>query len=133
VNVGDLNKFDDGARVDEMALRAVGLANGKSAGIKILGNGELTKKLDRKRERVQRVREDENRSQGRHVLKSSAANPPPPKPDAGLIHVPQHLQHVRQLLQNPGAEVPDLVHAVCAGGRRLIAFIRFPVWTARRW
>lgn len=45
VNVGDLNKFDDGAKVDETALRAVGLANGKSAGVKILGNGELSKKL----------------------------------------------------------------------------------------
>ena len=45
VNVGDLNKFDDGARVDEIALRSVGLANGRAHGIKILGNGELSKKL----------------------------------------------------------------------------------------
>jgi large subunit ribosomal protein L15 len=45
VNVGDLNKFDDGARVDEAALRAIGLANGPGYGIKILGNGELSKKL----------------------------------------------------------------------------------------
>ncbi len=45
VNVSDLNKFDDGARVDEIALGAVGLSNGRSDGIKILGNGELTKKL----------------------------------------------------------------------------------------
>jgi large subunit ribosomal protein L15 len=45
VNVGDLNKFDDGARVDETALRSVGLANGRAHGIKILGNGELSKKL----------------------------------------------------------------------------------------
>jgi large subunit ribosomal protein L15 len=45
VNVGDLNKFDDGARVDETALRAIGLANGGSTGIKILGTGELSKKL----------------------------------------------------------------------------------------
>jgi large subunit ribosomal protein L15 len=45
VNVGDLNKFEEGARVDETALRAVGLANGRAPGIKILGNGELTKKL----------------------------------------------------------------------------------------
>lgn len=45
VNVGDLNKFDDGARVDETALRAVGLANGRADGIKILGMGELSKKL----------------------------------------------------------------------------------------
>jgi len=45
VNVGELNKFDDGARVDETALRAVGLANGPASGIKILGTGELSKKL----------------------------------------------------------------------------------------
>ena len=45
VNVGELNQFDDGARVDEAALRAVGLANGHAAGIKILGDGELSKKL----------------------------------------------------------------------------------------
>jgi large subunit ribosomal protein L15 len=45
VNVSELNQFDDGARVDETALRSIGLANGKSDGIKILGNGELTKKL----------------------------------------------------------------------------------------
>jgi large subunit ribosomal protein L15 len=45
VNVSDLNQFEDGARVDETALRSVGLANGQACGIKILGNGELTKKL----------------------------------------------------------------------------------------
>ncbi len=44
VNVSDLNKFDDGAKVDETALRAIGLANGKE-GVKILGEGELSKKL----------------------------------------------------------------------------------------
>jgi large subunit ribosomal protein L15 len=45
VNVADLNQFDDNARVDEIALSAIGLSNGKSDGIKILGSGELTKKL----------------------------------------------------------------------------------------
>ncbi len=45
VNVSDLEKFDNGAKVDETALRSLGLANGRSHGIKILGNGELTKKL----------------------------------------------------------------------------------------
>lgn len=45
VNVSDLNQFDDGARVDEIALTALGLANGHSDGIKILGNGDLSKKL----------------------------------------------------------------------------------------
>ena len=45
VNVGDLNQFENGARVDETALRSVGLANGRADGVKILGTGELTKKL----------------------------------------------------------------------------------------
>jgi len=45
VNVGSLNEFEDGARVDETALRSVGLASGTACGIKILGNGDLTKKL----------------------------------------------------------------------------------------
>jgi large subunit ribosomal protein L15 len=45
VNVGELNEFEDGARVDETALRSVGLANGPGDGIKILGSGDLTKKL----------------------------------------------------------------------------------------
>ncbi len=45
VNVGELNRFEEGARVDEAALRAVGLANGRNDGVKILGTGDLTKKL----------------------------------------------------------------------------------------
>jgi large subunit ribosomal protein L15 len=45
VNVGKLNQFDDGARVDETVLRAAGLANGRAVGVKILGDGELSKKL----------------------------------------------------------------------------------------
>jgi large subunit ribosomal protein L15 len=45
VNVGDLNQFEDGARVDETALRSIGLANGAADGIKVLGTGDLTKKL----------------------------------------------------------------------------------------
>jgi large subunit ribosomal protein L15 len=45
VNVGELNQFDDGARVDEATLKAVGLANGRADGVKILGEGELSKKL----------------------------------------------------------------------------------------
>jgi large subunit ribosomal protein L15 len=45
VNVGDLNDFEAGARVDEIALRALGLADKKTDGVKILGNGDLKKKL----------------------------------------------------------------------------------------
>lgn len=45
VNLDTLNQFEDGARVDEAALRGAGLANGSSSGVKILGGGELTRKL----------------------------------------------------------------------------------------
>ena len=45
VNIESLNNFEDGARVDEAALRLTGLANGTVKKIKILGDGELTKKL----------------------------------------------------------------------------------------
>lgn len=46
VNVGDLEKaFADGASVDHDALRKAGLANGPADGIRILGEGDLTKRL----------------------------------------------------------------------------------------
>jgi large subunit ribosomal protein L15 len=45
VNLDDLNRFDNGARVDASVLHDAGLANGRHDGIKILGNGDLTKKL----------------------------------------------------------------------------------------
>ncbi len=44
VNLESLNRFDDGATVDEKALRDAGLAKGGKR-IKILGDGELKKKL----------------------------------------------------------------------------------------
>jgi large subunit ribosomal protein L15 len=46
VNVGDLSAhFNDGDTVDAETLKKVGLANGPSDGVRILGNGELTRKL----------------------------------------------------------------------------------------
>ena len=45
VNLNELNAFDDGAVVDIATLRTAGLINGRSDGVKILGTGELKKKL----------------------------------------------------------------------------------------
>ncbi|MFZ4482419.1 MAG: 50S ribosomal protein L15 [Chthoniobacterales bacterium] len=45
VNLDDLNEFADGATVDETVLRKAGLVRGKVDAIKILGRGELTKKV----------------------------------------------------------------------------------------
>ena len=45
VNVKDLNKFDDGATVDAAALMEKGIVKKVLDGVKVLGNGELEKKL----------------------------------------------------------------------------------------
>ena len=45
VNVSDLNRFEDGAVVDLDALMAAKLVRKELDGLKVLGNGELTKKL----------------------------------------------------------------------------------------
>lgn len=45
VNVADLNKFEDGATVDAVALKEAGLIKKSFDGVKVLGNGEITKKL----------------------------------------------------------------------------------------
>jgi len=45
VNVSELNKFEDGAVVDAEALKAAGIVKKTLDGIKILGNGEISKKL----------------------------------------------------------------------------------------
>ena len=45
VNVEALNKFEDGATVTTEMMIEAGLAKGQACGIKILGNGELNKKL----------------------------------------------------------------------------------------
>ncbi len=46
VNLDDLERvFDEGATVDQASLRDKGLVRGKLDGVKVLGRGELTKKL----------------------------------------------------------------------------------------
>lgn len=46
INVGDLESFDAGATINETTLREAGLIKGDSgAGLKILGDGQITKAL----------------------------------------------------------------------------------------
>ncbi len=45
VKVSDLNRFEDGAVVDTAALLKSGLIKKANDGVKVLGNGELTRKL----------------------------------------------------------------------------------------
>lgn len=45
INLATLNSFENGAVVDRTSLLAAGFINTRAGAIKILGNGELTKKL----------------------------------------------------------------------------------------
>ena len=46
INVSDLERFENGATVDVNALVESGVVKNPRDGVKILGNGELTKKLN---------------------------------------------------------------------------------------
>ena len=46
INVSMLNRFEDGATVNVESLMEIGLVSNPRDGVKILGNGELTKKLN---------------------------------------------------------------------------------------
>ena len=45
INVSVLDRFDDGATVDVQALLDAGIIKNPRDGVKILGNGDITKKL----------------------------------------------------------------------------------------
>lgn len=45
VNLDSLSAFESGATVDEASLRAKGLVSGRWDGIKLLGRGDVSKKL----------------------------------------------------------------------------------------
>jgi large subunit ribosomal protein L15 len=45
VNLDELEVFDAGSQINEQLLREKGLISGKFDGLKILGRGEITKKL----------------------------------------------------------------------------------------
>ncbi len=45
INVSDLNKFEDGAVVDAESLKAAGIIKKTFDGLKVLGNGEVSKKV----------------------------------------------------------------------------------------
>ncbi len=46
INVSVLERFEDGATVDVQALMEAGVIKNPRDGVKVLGNGELTKKLN---------------------------------------------------------------------------------------
>ena len=45
INVSDLEKFDNGAVITPELLKEMGILKKQLSGVKVLGNGELTKKI----------------------------------------------------------------------------------------
>ena len=45
INISDLEKFEDGAEITPELLKEMGIVKKLEDGLKVLGNGELTKKL----------------------------------------------------------------------------------------
>jgi large subunit ribosomal protein L15 len=77
VNVGDLDQaFADGATVDQEALRKAGLANGPADGVRILGTGEVTKRLIVRASHFSKSAADKIKAQGG----TADLIPPPKKP-----------------------------------------------------
>jgi large subunit ribosomal protein L15 len=77
VNVGDLDKaFDDGATIDHDALRKAGLANGPADGVRILGTGDVTKRLVVKAHHFSKSAAEKIKARGG----STEVIPPPKKP-----------------------------------------------------
>src|SRR5437588_10834239 len=76
VNVGDLERFNDGDTIDPEALKKAGLAKGPADGVRILGNGELSKRL------VVRAHHFSKSAQEKITARGGTAEviPPPKKP-----------------------------------------------------
>lgn len=64
VNVTDLNIFEDGTEVTIELLQDVGLVKGVKDGVKILGNGDLEKKLTVQANRFSKQAEDKITARG---------------------------------------------------------------------
>jgi large subunit ribosomal protein L15 len=91
VNVGDLAKFDAGATVDVASLKAKRIVNGTYDGLRVLGEGELTKKLT--------VKAD-------HFTKSAKAKIEAAGGTADLIPGPKKPVRNKMKPRKPKAEAP---------------------------
>jgi large subunit ribosomal protein L15 len=64
VNVGDLNRFEDGTEVTAQLLKEQRLIRKVQDGVKILGNGEITKKLTVKAAKFTKTAADKIKAAG---------------------------------------------------------------------
>ncbi len=67
VNLDQLNGFEDGTEVTPVVLVEAGIVKAEKSGVKILGNGELTKKLTVKAARFSKSAEEAITAKGGSV------------------------------------------------------------------
>ena len=67
INVSDLNKFDDNTTVTAELLVEMGIIKKTLSGIKVLGSGEITKKLTVKAHAFSKTAKDKIEAQGGKV------------------------------------------------------------------
>ena len=81
INVGTLEEiFDDGATVNEEALRDIGLVKGNYDGVKILGSGELKKKFIIEADRVSGSAKEKIENAGGKITAIIPEEPAPEEP-----------------------------------------------------
>ena len=64
INMSDLEKFDNGAEITPELLKEMGIVKDMKDGLKVLGNGELTKKLTVKAHKFSKTAKEKIESAG---------------------------------------------------------------------
>jgi|ERR1051325_2743784 large subunit ribosomal protein L15 len=82
VNVEQLNKFDDGATIDPAMMKEKGLIGSLLDGLKILGGGELKRKLTVKAHGFSTSAKDKISKAGGQCELLSSTRPKPPGPSS---------------------------------------------------
>jgi large subunit ribosomal protein L15 len=95
VNLESLNQFDEGARVDPDSLRSLGLANGRADGIKILGDGDLNRKLTVSAHAFSASAKAKIEAKGGTCEVIGASKTPPPKETAPAKAPPKEKKPVK--------------------------------------
>lgn len=86
VNVGDLDKaFENGATIDAAALDKVGLAKGPADGVRVLGTGEVSKKLIVRAHHFSKSAAEKIQAKGG----TAEVIPPPNKPKRNKMKAPK--------------------------------------------
>ena len=67
INVGDLDKFENGTEITPELLKEMGIVKKLEDGLKVLGNGELTKKVTVKAHKFSRTAKEKIESAGGKV------------------------------------------------------------------